>query len=147
MAKIREIAAQAAALLIGGLYLYAGAVKIWRPDQLLTDILSYQLVAYQLAFVSAYLLPALEVVAGFAIIFRRFRLEGAAILSALTLVFTGALVLAWVRGLDITCGCFGRATVKANYPLLVVRDLAILASCIFVLMSERATRRARENKS
>jgi len=42
-------------------------------------------------------------------------------------VVLGAVVSALVRGLDIRCGCFASAPKLAHYPVLIFRDLALLA--------------------
>jgi len=48
-------------------------------------------------------------------------------------VFIAALIAAWIRGLDITCGCFGGAD-KGRYAWWLTRDVALLVA-IVVLQS------------
>ena len=118
---IREIVAW----LVAGLFIYAGLRKGLRPDLFLADIESYHLVPYRLAYAAAYGLPALEGVAGLALLYRPYRSAGAWVLLGLTVVFIVALGQAWGRGLDISCGCFGKAEVAANYPWLISRDMIL----------------------
>jgi uncharacterized membrane protein YkgB len=50
-------------------------------------------------------------------------------------VFIVAIVSAWARGLDIDCGCFGKGNISSNYTWLLVRDLLMLASAVYVVRS------------
>lgn len=133
MAIALKLTEDVLAWLLGALFLYAGALKLVHPDALVTDIQSYDLVSYRVAYLGAYGLPALEVVAAFCLFFRDFRLAATWLLAVLTAVFIIALSTAWVRGIDITCGCFGESETKANYPFLVGRDILIIIGFGFIL--------------
>jgi hypothetical protein len=45
-------------------------------------------------------------------------------------VFTLATLAAKVRGLDITCGCFGHASQHWSFPSHLATNLAILAALL-----------------
>jgi hypothetical protein len=61
----------------------------------------------------------------------RFLYRGAlSILTASIVVFTLATVAAKVRGLDITCGCFGHASQNWSFPSHLAMNLAILAGLL-----------------
>lgn len=53
------------------------------------------------------------------------RKGGAAILTLSLLVFTTAILIAWGRGLDITCGCFGSESAM-NYPVKVAQNIGLI---------------------
>jgi hypothetical protein len=78
----------------------------------------------------AFYLPWLEILCGLALISRRLYLGGLSILTALTSVFILAAVAAKIRGLDITCGCFGHASKSWNFSGHLALDLAILAALL-----------------
>lgn len=78
--------------------------------------------------VIAIYLPWLEVIAGLALLGPWLRLGALTLCGAMTLVFLGALSSAWARGLDISCGCFGRETNATDFPSVIGRDLALLAA-------------------
>jgi len=139
MAGAKRVTEEALSWVVGGLFLYAGVLKLLRPDALLVDIQSYQLVPYRLAYLASYYLPALEIICGAGLLYRGLRRESATLLFLLTAVFILALAAAWVRGLDISCGCFGGTDAKANYPLLIGRDVLIAAACLAVLWLQRST--------
>lgn len=137
MAKASSIIRWVIALILSGVFIYAGVIKMLRPDLLLVDIQSYNLVPYRIAYLGAILLPPLEIVTGLGLLFRSTRKESASILLLLMLVFIAALISAWSRGLDISCGCFGKSETAANYPLLIARDLALIFGLSVVLFLER----------
>lgn len=122
----------------------AGTVKIIHPATFVTDIWSYRLVPESWAYWIAAVLPWLEVVTGAALLTGR-QLRGArAIAAGLLLVFLVALVISWVRGLDIACGCFGGDATTGtgtNYPWLVFRDLLLLACLALDRVLERRLNR------
>ena len=120
---------------LSGLFLYAGKLKLLRPDQMLTDILSYQLVPYQVAWFAALVLPAVEIITAVALWIGSLRREAVWMIWGMMAVFIVALALAWGRGLDISCGCFGKSETEANYPWLIGRDvlIALTAGGVYLL--------------
>jgi len=113
---------------LAAVFLYAGAIKIADPAQFFQDILNYQIVGERLAWLAALYLPWLEVVAAAALLIPKTSRASAIIIAALMLIFTAALLSAWLRGLDITCGCFGTKLETSNYPLLLLRDIVLFAA-------------------
>jgi uncharacterized membrane protein YphA (DoxX/SURF4 family) len=118
--------------IVGGLFVYAGWLKARAPDVFVRDIWNYRLIPEDFAFWIAATLPYLEVVVGVALI-AGFQRRGAHVLIAsMLMTFVAALASAWVRGLDIACGCFGSAgTDPSNYPLLIGRNLLMLAGIAY----------------
>ena len=135
MAGIRRLVLLLLCLGLSGLFLYAGKLKLLRPDQMLTDILSYQLVPYQVAWFAALVLPAVEIITAVALWIGSLRREAVWMIWGMMAVFIVALALAWGRGLDISCGCFGKSETEANYPWLIGRDvlIALTAGGVYLL--------------
>ena len=77
-------------------------------------------------------MPWLEVLAGLGVLFKKLNGGSLLVLGALLILFLAALGQGWVRGLDVTCGCFGNAdhVNKTNYPLLIGRDILLLAAVV-----------------
>jgi hypothetical protein len=117
-------------LIIGGIFIYAGAIKVLGPVQFANDIDNYKIVPWTIAVGLAFYLPWLEIFCGLALILRRLYLGGLSILTVLVAVFLVATVAAKVRGLDITCGCFGHASQNWNFPAHLAVDLAILGALL-----------------
>jgi putative oxidoreductase len=113
-------------VIVGGIFIYAGAIKVLDPVQFATDIDNYKILPWTIGVGLAFYLPWLEIFCGLALILRRLYLGGLSILTALVAVFLAATIAAKIRGLDITCGCFGHASQNWNFPAHLALDLAIL---------------------
>jgi len=121
------------AFVMGGLFVYTGAVKMMQPDTFLGDIESYRMMPYSLAWMVAFYLPLLEILCGLGLFWSKTRQASALVLLGLMLAFIVAIAAAWLRGLDISCGCFGGDAKKANYVWLIGRDLLIAGALFFIL--------------
>jgi hypothetical protein len=117
-------------LIVGGIFIYAGAIKVLDPVQFAIDIDNYKILPWTISVGLAFYLPWLEIFAGLALILRRLYLGGLSILTGLVAVFLVATIAAKVRGLDITCGCFGHASQNWNFPTHLALDLAILVALL-----------------
>jgi len=60
------------------------------------------------------------------------------ILTALTFIFIAASIIAKIRGLDITCGCFGHASKNWSFTTHLAVDFAILVALVTLWISNRA---------
>lgn len=138
-------------LIVAGVFLYAGVMKIWdfRHGQSATPDFTVAIQHFELlpnpdlAVLLAVYLPWLEVTAALTLFVKRLALGAATAITGMTLVFLGAILSAWARGLDISCGCFGKEAVATNYPSLVIRDVLLLAAALaLVLWEARRERRA-----
>ena len=114
------------AVIVGAVFVYAGAVKAIDPVQFGLDIDNFKILPWFASVRLAFFLPWLEMLCGLALVLRLLYRGGLSILAALVLVFIGATVAAKVRGLDITCGCFGHASQHWSFAQHMALDLAIL---------------------
>jgi uncharacterized membrane protein YphA (DoxX/SURF4 family) len=139
-------------LLVGGIFVYAGAAKAWETQDFARDIQHYKILPWaDAAVLLAVYLPWLELLSGLAVLFRKLYLGGLVAIAGMMILFTVALGSAWARGLDLQCGCFGRNqdAIRTNYPALLTRDLAILAGAAVLLAAvckAGAKEMAMENK-
>ncbi len=124
--------------IIGAIFIYAGAIKALDPVQFANDIDNYKILPRTVGVGLAFYLPWLEMFCGFSLISRFFYGGALAVLTGLTSVFLLATVAAKVRGLDITCGCFGHASQNWSFPAHLAVDLAILAALLALSLSARA---------
>ena len=120
-------------LIVGGVFIYAGAIKALDPIRFAYDIDNYRIVPWWVSVRLAFYLPWLEIFCGLALILRRFYSGGLSILCALLSVFLFATVAAKARGLDITCGCFGHASQNWSFSTHLAVDLLLLALAVFLL--------------
>jgi len=131
-------------LLRGGVFIYAGAVKAWSPTDFVRDIEGYRLLPAGAAFLVALYLPWLEIICGGCLISNWLRRGSFLALTLLLLIFIAALASAWLRGLDISCGCFGADSEPGRYSWLLLRDIVILMALLWTWAAvERPTPRTR----
>ncbi len=126
--------------LLGGLFLWAGAVKLVAPKSFARTIDAFGLVPEPLLAPLAIGLPLLELGIGMAVI-RRWRGGGPA-MAGLLLLFMAVLGYALAQGLDIDCGCFSIADRQAHTSLQTAlgRDLLMLAGVIILGILTRTER-------
>jgi len=129
-------------LVVGGIFIYAGAIKALDPIRFGLDIDNYKILPWAISVRLAFYLPWLEILCGLALVFRFLYRGGLSILSALVLVFLGATIGAKVRGLDITCGCFGHASQHWSFLQHLAVDLALFAAVTFLWFLERQQSKA-----
>lgn len=124
-------------LLFGAVFIWAGVLKVRDPGLFLIDIRSFALLPDPYAAWLAMFLPWLEIFTGLAVITGILRKGGLLLLNGCLIAFLGALAIAWSRGTDIRCGCFGgdgnAAASADNYIWYISRDIALLALGLFLL--------------
>jgi putative oxidoreductase len=114
-------------LIFGGVFIYAGTMKAWRPMDFLEDVRSFALLPDPYAAILALFLPWVEIFGGIAVITGLGRKGGLLVLNASLVIFLAAILIAWSRGTDIRCGCFGGSgAATSNYVELIVRDVVLL---------------------
>ena len=123
-------------LFVGGVFVYAGAIKAWNPSLFSVDVQIYRLLPFSLAVATAIYLPWLEIICGVCLAIKKLHSGALSILLGLMLVFTVAITSAWARGLDISCGCFGGGGERVHYHWVVLRDLVLLGLLIILTLAE-----------
>ena len=123
------------ALLAGAIFVYAGALKALDPARFADDIANFKLLPWHATVLLALYLPWLEIICGVALIFKQCYSGALVILGLLCIVFLGALASAKARGLDISCGCFGRALTHSVMVSTII-DIGILLVLIILIRDE-----------
>jgi len=129
MAKVKFVW-RIVGLVVAGVFIYAGVVKAFDPIRFASDIDNYKILPWAMSVRLAFYLPWLEIFCGIALIARRLYVGGLSLLTALVLIFLVATIAAKVRGLDITCGCFGHASQNWSFSGHLALDLVILAALL-----------------
>src|SRR6266480_5326219 len=124
-------------LIVAGVFIYAGAIKAIDPVQFASDIDNYKILPWPVSVGLAFYLPWLEIFCALGLVFRFLYRGALSILNASIVVFTLATIAAKVRGLDITCGCFGHASQHWSFPTHLITNLAILAGLLALGFSNR----------
>ena len=119
-------------LLLALTFAFAAVLKIRDPQSFFDAIQTYRILEQFPAAVVAIWLPWLELVLAGALWFGGFKRISSALLALLCCVFLVALAQAWIRGIDITCGCFAEPDQVhgSDYLLYFARDLGLLAAAV-----------------
>lgn len=96
-------------VVVGFILIYSGYVKITEPIEIFyTSILSYKIIGEKLAYLTALLLPWMELYLGVFVVLGLFERYVLILSFFLFISFEILLIQAMIRGLDIvSCGCFG----------------------------------------
>lgn len=119
---------------LGGIFIYAGGSKLLEPKIFAYLVEAYGFVPEVLLIPVAIGLPALEVIAGFGLLFD---IRGSlGLIAGLLVIFMALLSYAVWLGLDVDCGCFGPEDPEAEafhgLRLSLYRDLVMMAGVVFI---------------
>ena len=128
-------------MIVGGIFIYAGAIKALDPIRFSSDIDNYKILPWAIGVRLAFYLPWLEIFCGLALIARHLYRGGLSILTALASIFIIATIAAKIRSLDITCGCFGHASKNWSFAAHLALDLSLLAALIALCICDRLRER------
>ena len=130
-----------ARLVLGGVLLAAGGIKVFKPTESANAVAAYKLMPTELAHLIGYALPWLEVAIGLLLILG-IMVRPAVILSGLIMVvFIGAIASVWARGMLIDCGCFGgggeidpslASQVRRTYFIEIMRDFGLALTALYL---------------
>lgn len=130
-----------ARLLLGGVLLVAGGLKVTKPTDSANAVAAYKLLPTNVAHLFGYALPWLEVALALLLIVGILIRPAALIGGFIMVVFTAAIASAWARGLLIDCGCFGgggeidpsfAAQVHRTYFIEIMRDLGLALATVYL---------------
>jgi len=133
-------------LIVGGLFLYAGILKLADSQALADSISSFQILPSGFINLLALVLPVLEILLGLGLL-SGYRLRACSFgVCALLGIFLIALGQAAMRGLSVDCGCFGSGGTNSSFSLLIAlfRNLLLLAGS-FVLLRQTAKVRDKQD--
>jgi len=125
-----------ARLILGGVLLIAGALKIGSLQKSAMSVRSYELLPVPIANFLGYTLPWIEIGIGLLLITGALvRISG--LIGAITmLAFIIAISWAWAKGLSIDCGCFGGGGAidpeDTKYLSEIIRDIGLLILGIYL---------------
>ena len=119
-------------IVLGLIFIYAGAEKISDPEAFAVSISNYRLLPIVTLNFFAITLPWIELVAGVLTLFGIAVKENSSILFSMLLVFTIAIVISLFRGLSIDCGCFGKGT-QIGLMKLSENILMIFGSLLLII--------------
>lgn len=125
-------------LLLGGYFLYAAVPKITEPLVFATAISHYHILPDFAINAFALTVPWLEVLVGVCLI-AGFKVRiASAVYFVLLTMFTVAVVIAVVQGLQIDCGCFGDQGGEEVGWAKVFKNSLLLGGCVVLWFFPRS---------
>ena len=126
-------------LILGGVLLVAGGLKVTDPYASATSVRAYQILPIDLANFLGFVLPFAEVAIGLFLIVGIWVRLAAIAGGALMVMFIVAIGQAWIRGISLDCGCFGKGgLLETNelpvwtYALEIARDIALAVFAFYI---------------
>lgn len=130
-----------ARLVVGGVWLWAGLLKISDPEASITAVRGYQLLPASAAEVVGRALPTVEVALGAVLLLGLLHRFSGALSALLQLAFIAGIASVWARGIAINCGCFGdggpNPDAFGQYPWEIARDTGLLAASLLLVFLRR----------
>lgn len=143
MKRVRPAFIWLARLAVAALFLGACIAKIRDPEAFALAVNRYRLLPAELVNALALLLPWIELTSGLAVLAApaRWRAAGALLILGMLGVFTAAISLNMLRGIEASCGCFStRADAAVSDAWNLVRNGALIWLALAVFLD--AVRRA-----
>lgn len=121
--KWNLVASLSMRIVLGGTFILAAVPKIMDSRGFAVDITHYDFFPKIVVNIIAITVPWIELFIAFSIIFAVAQKGGILLLNLMLIAFLVLLGQAWIRGLDIDCGCFGHSGAREAVSKAFVRDL------------------------
>jgi len=125
-----------ARLILGGVLLAAGGLKIGNLQKSAMSVRAYELLPIDLANFFGYVLPWIEIGMGLLLIVGAVVSIMGLLGALIMLAFVVAIAQAWARGLSIDCGCFGGGGEidpgETKYLSTILRDLGFFLLGVYL---------------
>jgi uncharacterized membrane protein YphA (DoxX/SURF4 family) len=126
-------------IILGGIFIYTGYIKVKAPLQFAVVLTAYQLLPENLIWPIAKYFPWIEIALGVALLIgwkiRFFSLGAVGLLA----FFTALLSVTYWRGINANCGCFSFDDPIS--PKTILRDSLLLVPAIFLAVESYARER------
>jgi uncharacterized membrane protein YphA (DoxX/SURF4 family) len=119
---------------LGAIFLFAGAAKVGHADQFAAQIAGFRLLPQPMVAPLAVALPYLEILLGGYLVVGLFTRTAAWFAVALLAVFDLAVASAVVRGMTVSCGCFGPNDTTVTTWGEVARDAVFVLLAVIVAL-------------
>jgi uncharacterized membrane protein YphA (DoxX/SURF4 family) len=132
--KLADLAILVLRVAIGLVFVVAGLAKIGHATEFAAQIAGFRLLPQPVVAPMALVLPFLELLLGGYLVVGLFTRASAWTAAALFALFDAAIASAVVRGMTVSCGCFGpNDTTVTTWPE-VARDAVLVVIAIVVAL-------------
>jgi hypothetical protein len=132
-------------LVVALVFFLAAWGKLQDPFGFAVNTYAYRIVPATWATVTGIALPAVEVLAALALVSPLLWRGGALLLGGLLAFYVFALFQAILRGIDISCGCFGKESSPVSFWLIARNELLFLCA-LFPLWLDHLRRRTADRR-
>lgn len=115
------------------IFIFFAIEKISDPAFFSKEINNYQILPNIFVNISAIVLPWLELIAGFMLLFGVKLKASSAIIGSLLVIFILAVGFAMMKGLNINCGCSGANSQKVGW-LKIFENLSLTVLSIYIFL-------------
>jgi len=130
-----------ARVVVGGVWLVAGLLKLPDPAASVRAVRAYQLLPEVVVPTVGHLLPLAEVLLGVLLLAGLLTRWAGVVSVLLFAAFVLGIAWAWTHGLQIECGCFGGGGTSEGaadeYPWEIARDLGLAALSAYLVVRPR----------
>ena len=126
-------------VVLGAIFVVAGGSKIGHAADFAAQIAGFRILPPAVIAPMALVLPFLEVLLGAYLIVGLFTRASAWVAAALLLAFDGAIASAVVRGMSVSCSCFGPSDKTVTTWSEVARDAIFVLLAVIVALRAPGT--------
>lgn len=124
-------------LILGGVFFWAGIVKIPELELFSYTVRAYNLLPEFLILPVAIMVPWLECVIGLCLILGFWTRPSALIALGLLIAFAGALGTKIYQGVHISCGCFGFGIERGSLEWVLLQDVLLLSFALVLFRKQK----------
>jgi putative oxidoreductase len=126
---------------LGVIFLLSSVTKVFETAKFMDSIAGYKIVPQMFLYPMALIIPWVQLVCGLLLMLDVYPKSNAFVLSGLLTVYTIAITSAFIRGIDMDCGCFD---LMIGLPdrvgiFAIVRDLVLLGMSGSVFLFDKNT--------
>jgi uncharacterized membrane protein YphA (DoxX/SURF4 family) len=137
--KVVGIIVLALRIVLGAIFVVAGASKVGHADMFAAQIAGFRILPQALIAPLALGLPFLEIMLGGYLILGLFTRASAWVAVGLLAAFDLAIASAVVRGMSVSCGCFGPNDATVTTWAEVARDAVFVVLAVIVALRAPGT--------
>ncbi len=114
-------------ILLALFFIVSGLLKVVDLPRFFQVVLNFDVVDGPPAEWIAIVVPTAEIILGALLLFNLMSAAVLSMLGSMMIAFTVAIGMAWSKGLNITCGCFGKLSEgPMDYPLRVTANSGLI---------------------
>lgn len=126
-------------MILGTIFIWSSIDKISHPEEFIKVVESYKILPFALAVIFAVSLPWIELICGLLLIAGTYTRSSALVLTSMLGSFMVAIGINLYRGADLSCGCFDVQTGSNDLWLTFIRDIALIAMGLQILLFDRGS--------